>query len=444
MVGANPDLIFAKDDKAVTTGTIPVVVDVISNDVLQLAGKPQVRAMQPLVVTHVVGGTHGQCKVTSNNRVRYIAEQGFEGRDRCTYTVCMSATSEVCDKAWLMVKVLPSEESQIETQISNLNDTPQGASDPPSTESENEDMEMIYSNIGSDGSGDVIALDDSIVTDSHDPSSKIDVLANDEFTGGKAFISDVTAAISGTCEITDDNQILYTPTIGFVGWDRCTYTVCVEKDVCDEGRIKIQVMILPQDTNFSSDIVTATSKATTQTKQPVVVDVTANDVAIATDKPLTVTAASVALHGKCTVTDDNKVEYVSEAGFTGWDRCQYTVCMGESCNVGQIGVKVTASGDSAPSELGSPVSNISPGGIEAHAKAMTDSSSGPIAQPDSLNVNQGDVAYLDVLANDESNGHALSIDSVTHPRFGNAQIVFGRVEYMSVDGFVGLDCEYHC
>jgi len=118
--------------------------------------------------------------------------------------------------------------------------------------------------------------------------------------------------------------------------------------------------------------------------------------------------------------------------------------MGESCNVGQIGVKVTASGDSAPSELGSPVSNISPGGIEAHAKAVTDSSSGPIAQPDSLNVNQGDVAYLDVLANDESNGHALSIDSVTHPRFGNAQIVFGRVEYMPVDGFVGLDCAYHC
>ena len=51
---------------------------------------------------------------------------------------------------------------------------------------------------------------------------------------------------------------------------------------------------------------------------------------------------------------------------------------------------------------------------------------------------------MNVLANDISaDGHELSIQSVTHPNFGNAQVVFGRVEYFPEEGFVGLDCEYY-
>ena len=65
-----------------------------------------------------------------------------------------------------------------------------------------------------------------------------------------------------------------------------------------------------------------------------------------------------------------------------------------------------------------------------------------MARPDSASVSQGEVAYLNVLANDISaDGHELSIQSVTHPNFGNARVVFGRVEYFPEEGFVGLDCE---
>ncbi|KAL7522843.1 hypothetical protein ACHAWX_007553 [Stephanocyclus meneghinianus] len=313
---------------------------------------------------------------------------------------------------------------------------------------------VVLSNIGSDGSGAVVALDDSAVTDSCDPPFKIDVLENDEYSG-TPFLSEVTQAISGDCSITDDNQVLYTPTPGFVGWDRCQYTVCVAKDVCDEGRIKIQVMILPQDTSFSSNIVTTTDKVTVETGKPLVVNVTANDVALGTNKLLTVTAASVALHGKCTVTKDNQVEYLSDTGFTGWDRCQYTVCMGETCNVGQIGVKVTSPGGSVPAEAmnpgiiapveeGSLVENVEvpPQKLEALSAETVDTSAIAkiTARPDSASVSQGEVAYLNVLANDISaDGHELSIQSVTHPNFGNAQVVFGRVEYFPEEGFVGLD-----
>ncbi len=46
-----------------------------------------------------------------------------------------------------------------------------------------EDMQVVLSNIGTDGSGAVVALDDSAVTDSCDPPFKIDVLENDEYSG---------------------------------------------------------------------------------------------------------------------------------------------------------------------------------------------------------------------------------------------------------------------
>ncbi|KAL3792432.1 hypothetical protein HJC23_001550 [Cyclotella cryptica] len=433
MVGSNSDLVFAKDDKAVTTGTEPVTVDVTANDVLQFGDQPKVRSLQPLMVTKVKGGNGGTCVITDDNQVTYTANQGFQGRDRCKYTVCIGENPEVCDEGWLMIKVLPPEGSTDEGEGGqNVSDSPQG------------DMQIVLSNIGSDGSGAVVALDDSVVTDSRDPPFKVDVLENDEFNG-TPFLTEVTQAISGDCSLTEDNQVLYTPTPGFVGWDRCQYTVCVAKDVCDEGRIKIQVMILPQDTSFSSNIVTTTDKVTVESAKPLVVDVTANDVALGTNKPLTVTAASVALHGKCTVTEDNQVEYISDAGFTGWDRCQYTVCMGETCNVGQIGVKVTEPGGKVPTEevstgAISPVEQ--PQKLEALSEETIESSSNSIimARPDSASVAKGEVSYLDVLANDISpDGHELSIESVTHPHFGNAQVVFGRVEYFPEEGFVGLD-----
>jgi hypothetical protein len=182
-------------------------------------------------------------------------------------------------------------------------------------------------------------------------------------------------------------------------------------------------MILPQDTSFSSDIVTVTDKVTVPTGKSIMVDVTANDVALANKGDLEVTAASVALHGDCTVSEDNMVEYKSKPGFTGWDRCQYTVCVGETCNVGQIGVKVTESGQEAH------VDDIS---------SMSGSTTN-MANHDAISVTKGEAAYLDVLANDNANGHELSIKSVTHPNFGDTQIVFGRVEYMPFVGYVGLD-----
>jgi hypothetical protein len=189
-------------------------------------------------------------------------------------------------------------------------------------------------------------------------------------------------------------------------------------------------MLLPQDTNLSSNIVTETDKATVETGKPLVIDVVANDIALESSRPLVVTGASPALHGRCSVTDDNQVEYISDTGFTGWDRCQYTVCLGKTCNVGQIGIKVTPEG--AP-----PAAGITPGALQPNAGEVFSVS---MAQPDAVTVDAGITTYLDTLGNDIKSGEEdWSIKSVTHPNFGNAQIVFGRVEYTPVDGFVGSD-----
>jgi hypothetical protein len=436
LVGSNSDLVFAKDDRVVTTGADPVTVDVTANDVLQRAGQSVVTSMDPLIVTEASGTRRGTCKITSNNKIRYqaseafLASQGDQGLDKCKYTVCLGENSEVCDEGWLTIKILPAEDQedvnvpQIYPPQSLHNDT-------------DGDMQVLTSNLGSTGSGDILAIDDNAVTDSHDEPFVIDVLKNDEYEG-TPYLTEVTQAASGKCTLTDDNKVLYTPTPGYTGWDRCQYTVCVDDDVCDEGRIKIQVMILPQDTSFSSNIVTTTDKGTVETARPLVVDVITNDVAVGSSQPLIVTDASSALHGGCVVTDDNKVEYTSEQGFTGWDRCQYTVCAGKTCNVGQIGVKVTP-------EESNPVADVSPGALQPNSEELTDGVdfSISVAKSDVAMVEAGKTVYLDVLANDVKSEEGWAIKSVTEPNFGHAQVVFGRVEYTPAAHFVGLDCKYH-
>ena len=452
LVGSNSDLIFAKDDKAVTTGTNPVITDVTVNDVLQRAGQSIVTSSDPLLLTEVSGTKRGVCKITSDNKVKYTANEAFiatigdQGQDRCKYTVCLGEKSEVCDEGWLSIKVLPdqadiAEEAESDSLVDvtgTIQENNVDSAESLHNDSAGGDIQALSSNIGSDGNGDVIALDDNVVTDSHDEPFKIDVLKNDEYSGS-AYLTVVTDATSGKCSLTDDNQVLYTPTPGFEGWDRCQYTVCVEDDVCDEGRIKIHAVMLPQDKSFSSNIVTNTDKAAIETGKPLVIDVIENDVAIGSSQPLVVSDASPALHGSCSVTDDNKIMYISNAGFLGWDRCQYTVCMGKTCNVGQIGIKVLPEEDS-------PVANISPGQLKPNTEAVTNFSVS-MAREDSVTVETGKTAYLDVLSNDiKPNGEEWSIESVTRPNFGNTQIVFGRVEYTPVDGFLGSDCKqyYEC
>ena len=433
LVGSNSDLVFAKDDRVVTTGTNPVIVDVTANDVLQRDGQPVVQSIDPLIVAEASGTRRGTCKITSSNKIRYQASEAFlasqagPGLDKCKYTVCLGEKSKVCDEGWLTIKILPAEDQE-DTALAQIS-TPESLHN-----NDGGNMHVLTSNIGSTGSGDILAIDDNAVTDSHDEPFTINVLKNDEYEG-TPYLTDVTQAASGECSLTDDNQVLYTPTPGFTGWDRCQYIVCVEDDVCDEGQIKIQVIILPQDTSFSSNIVTTTDKGTVETARPLVIDVIANDVKVGSSQPLLVTDVSSALHGGCVVTDDNKVEYISEKGFTGWDRCQYTVCAGKTCNVGQIGVKVTPEGSN-------PVADVSPGALQPNSEELTDAVDlSVIAKSDAVMVEAGKTVYLDVLANDIKPDGEWTIKSVTEPTAGHAQIVFGRVEYTPVDHFVGLDCK---
>eukprot|EP00970_Alexandrium_tamarense_P008029 scaffold1539_cov191-Alexandrium_tamarense.AAC.3 len=404
MVGPIIDLIFTKDDHASTISTTPVAIDVTRNDF--------VRVDQPLVVTKVRGGRHGACVVKDNGLLEYTASNGYQGQDRCEYTACLKYNTNICDEGWLLIKILLPLSEEIESLSANSD------------------------------SG-ILALDDAIITDSRDPPVKVDVLANDEVTGNESpIVSKVSGATHGQCEVTDDNQVLYTPVADFVGWDRCSYTACVGQDVCDEGRIKIQVMILPQDkpVKLEYDVIAMTDKVIADSGKPVVIDAIANDLTLS-DKPMLLSGAGGALHGDCSVTVDNQVEYVSESSYEGWDRCTYTVCVGDSCNDGQIGIKVMATA--------TPVNEITPSGKQKPTNPPTEfdvvvlsANMDPVAKFDSVSIVQDKVAYINVLANDsDPDGNVLVIDSVTSPQSGSVEVVFGRVVYTPIAGFTGVDCE---
>ena len=95
IVGPVIDAVFARDDRVTVVGSEPVEVNVTKNDA--------VRVNYPLTVTKTRGSRNGTCVITSDTQITYTANEGFQGRDRCEYTVC---ATEICDEARLEIQVL--------------------------------------------------------------------------------------------------------------------------------------------------------------------------------------------------------------------------------------------------------------------------------------------------------------------------------------------------
>ena len=174
------------------------------------------------------------------------------------------------------------------------------------------------------------AVDDSATTPMNTPVD-IDILANDFGIPRDGTIT-FTDPLDGIIELNDaetpddlsDDFITYTPNIDFNGTDGFEYTICEITGNCDTATVIIMVGTQPM-----LDVVD--DAEFTDPETAINIDIFLNDVDIPNDGNITFTGASngiVVQNDGGTPDDllDDFVTYTPNAGFSGTDTFEYTVC----------------------------------------------------------------------------------------------------------------------
>ena len=473
------DIVFANDDEATTTGTEPVSVNVLANDIVRV----DIDKSQLFVVGMPRDGRHGKCTVTPDSWMLYKANPGYEGRDRCSYKACIA--TDICDTGtiYIDVKSAVQEDATVSSTI-------------PTT--------SAYS---------IVAVNDSAVT-RVDQSIKIDVLANDEVNGNvKPKLKYSNGAGNGNCQVSG-NSVKYSPNLGYIGWDRCDYTACLGTGLCDKARVKIKVIgdvpetadalptirpdnaLVVEGTSVNIDVlgndddpdggslvissassplhgsveildnllrytsitgftgtdsftysacdkanhcdsagvvvtviaeVLAENDSATTISAPILIDVKANDRSSSSKSSLVVTDVKDGKHGSCSITASNKVKYIPDDLFLGWDRCIYVVCDGSACDQGRVEINVLP-----------PVQSMQMHEAQIDLEKV-------YAVDDHIVTFLDEPITVDVVSNDFVKGMGPLI--ITHTgasKHGKCEITIdNKLQYSPKNGFKGSDtCEY--
>lgn len=188
-------------------------------------------------------------------------------------------------------------------------------------------------------------LVDDFITVNEDESIVVPIFDNDSDlpTTGNLTTSDPP---NGSVNINDnstpndptDDIVTYIPDPDFNGTDSFTYTVCNSSGDCSTATVTVDV--LPIVDAFDDSV-------STEQDTPVDIDILANDNDLPTVGTLTTTVASngtVAINDNGTPNDpsDDTVTYTPNAGFTGTDTFDYTICdnLG-NCSTATVTVVVT-------------------------------------------------------------------------------------------------------
>ncbi|WP_121053312.1 Ig-like domain-containing protein, partial [Lacinutrix venerupis] len=291
----------AVDDTATTEEDTPVDIDVLDNDDL---------GTEPTTITAVTTPANGTATINDNGTpadpsddyVVYTPDADFDGpTDTFDYTITDANGNE--STATVTVTVTPTPDAE----------------------------------------------DDTATTEEDTPVD-IDVLDNDDLGTEPTTITAVTTPANGTATINDngtpadptDDTILYTPAADFNGTDTFDYTI-TDSDG-NESTATVTVTVTP--TPDAEDDTVSTDEDT-----PVVVDVFDNDDDIPTDGTITATDPA---NGTVVITDPNNtpndpsddvVTYTPDAGFTGTDTFDYTVCdtaTPQNCETATVTVTVNA------------------------------------------------------------------------------------------------------
>jgi hypothetical protein len=247
-----------------------------------------------------------------------------------------------------------------------------------------------------------VAQNDSASTD-EDVAVMIAVLGNDSDPDGDVLaIQSVSAPTRGAVEIAG-SALRYAPAAGFHGIDTFTYVVADGQGGTATATVTVNVATV----NHAP--VARGGSVTTDEDVAVTVAVLANDSDPDGD-PLVLESVTQPSNGFVTTSGAN-VTYTPNSGFHGADSFTYTVSDGRG---GTASATIT---------------------ITVAAVVGT-----PLASDDSASTNEGVPVTVSVLANDrDPDGSSLTLESVSSPANGTAQIIASAVLYTPAAGFHGLD-----
>ncbi len=247
-----------------------------------------------------------------------------------------------------------------------------------------------------------VAQNDSASTD-EDVAVMIAVLGNDSDSDGDVLaIQSVSAPTRGAVEIAG-SALRYAPTAGFHGIDGFTYMVADGQGGTGTATVTVSVA------TANHAPVARGGSVTTDEDVPLTIAVLANDSDPDGD-PLVLESVTQPSNGFVTTSGANAT-YTPSRDWNGIDAFTYTVADGRG-GTATATITVTVTAMVAP----------------------------PLASADSASTNEGVPVTVSVLANDsDPDGGSLTLESVSSPANGTAQIIASAVLYTPAAGFHGLD-----
>lgn len=290
----------ARNDTARTAIDQPVEIAVLENDEDPEGGD--------LEVSDIQEPSHGTVQERPGGVILYAPAAGFEGEDRFQYTVAGSEGRTATATVSVIVRGTPNRQPE--------------------------------------------AVDDEVAGKAEE-RLRIDVLANDSDPDGDTLSIDVVSEPEhGTAAISEGRtDVLYTPSAGYAGEDRFTYTV--EDGNGGTDRANVVVRLAPGN----QPPVAVADAAITDQGEAVTIDVLRNDSDPDGD-PLEVVAEE-GLNGKTEVRSDRRVTYTPSGDFTGKDRFAYTIDDGRGGTDGAT-VSVTVRAPAQPQPQPEPTPSPSP------------------------------------------------------------------------------------
>jgi hypothetical protein len=233
----------------------------------------------------------------------------------------------------------------------------------------------------------------------------IRVLANDSDPDGDALaIVGVTQPVGGTVSI-DGTTLAFTPSPGFSGVARFTYTIDDGHGGTSSAPVTVNVAAQPNRPPVAADDTATTAFAT-----PVTIDVLANDSDPDRDM-LGIASIAPPANGTAAISG-NAIVYTPNATFSGIDRFTYTISDGRG---GSASAAVTVT-------------------------VMPQPNRPPVAVDDAATTAFQTAVAINVLANDsDPDGDPLAISGVTTPANGTVSASGGTITYTPAAGYSGID-----
>ncbi|WP_044237447.1 choice-of-anchor D domain-containing protein, partial [Flexithrix dorotheae] len=249
-----------------------------------------------------------------------------------------------------------------------------------------------------------VALDDTVSLEKN-KNIIIDVQKNDTHPGNYKLSTQILDFPSnGFTKIINQDSILFQPNTDYIGQDQIEYSVCDQFGYCDTSIVYIQVIENNKPVAFNDTVEVLVNTALD-------IFVLNNDFD-PRSTPLFTTVLTEPVNGDISLNNDQSINYNPNRGVTGKDAFSYKVCNEEGlCDTAFVYISISSFNQE------------------------------PIANNDSVRINQDNIVSIAVLENDlNPNGGNLNLSLVSQPGNGEANIINqSTVSFEPANGFSGTE-----